>query len=145
MQDIITREIVIKASKERVYTAITDPKQIVNWFPDAIEGSLAVGERPILSFGEHGKNQIYVEAAQPHDYFAYRWMPGGADSLGDTLTKPNTLVEFRLTENEGRTTVTMTESGFAALPSEMAERSFNQNSGGWDYMLGRLEKQFTGA
>jgi uncharacterized protein YndB with AHSA1/START domain len=142
MQDTIQREITIKAPKERVYAAIADPEQIVKWFPNAIEGSLNVGERPILNFGEHGKNQIYIEAAQPHDYFAFRWVPGSSNVMGDVLTMPHTLVEFRITESDGSTKVAMTESGFAALPAEVAENSFKQNSGGWDYMLGRLENLF---
>ncbi|RYG67153.1 hypothetical protein EON80_14125, partial [bacterium] len=111
MQDTIQREITIKAPKSRVYAAIADPKQIVNWFPDIVEGSLEVGERPIFEFTGHGRNQIYVEAAQPHDYFAYRWVPGANHVLGDVLTMPNTLVEFRLAETDGVTTVTLQESG----------------------------------
>lgn len=38
MQDAIIREITVKASQERVYQAITDPAEIIKWFPDAIEG-----------------------------------------------------------------------------------------------------------
>lgn len=143
MQDTIQREIVIKAPKERVYAAITDPRQIINWFPDAIEGTLEVGERPIFEFTGYGRNQIYVEAAQPHDYFAYRWVPGADHVLGDVLTMPNTLVEFRLAESAGVTTVTLLESGFASLPPEVAAECLKQNSGGWDFMLGRLETSFT--
>jgi len=143
MQDTIQREITIKASKERVYAAIADPKQMISWFPDAIEGTLEVGERPIFDFGEYGKNQIYIEAAQPHEYFAYRWIPGANHFIGDVLTRANTLVEFRLAETGGITKVTMLESGFASLPIEVAEECLNQNTGGWEYMLGRLEKRFT--
>jgi len=58
MQDTIVREITVKAPKERVYTAITDPTQIIKWFPDAVEGKLEAGERPVFDFGEYGKNQI---------------------------------------------------------------------------------------
>jgi len=140
MQDTIVREITVKAPKERVYKAITDPKQIVTWFPDAIEGTLEVGERPIFNFGKHGKNQIYVEAANPYDYFAYRWVPGSNNVTGDVLTVPNTLVEFRIETSEGMTKVTLTESGFASLPAEVAQKSFEQNSGGWEFMISRLEK-----
>jgi uncharacterized protein YndB with AHSA1/START domain len=139
MQDVITKEIIVKADKERVYAAITDPTQIVKWFPDVIEGTLEVGERPIFIFTkENHKAQIYVEAATPHDYFAYRWVPGGT-TLGDVLTLTNTLVEFFLEESEGGTKVTLKESGFSSLPSEMAEKCFNENSGGWEFMIGRLK------
>ncbi|MDQ3238900.1 MAG: SRPBCC family protein [bacterium] len=140
MQNTIVREITIKASKESIYKAITDPELIISWFPDKVEGKLEVGERPILDFGVHGKNQIYVESARPYTYFAYRWIPGSSHFLGDVLTKPNTLVEFYIEESEGKSRVTVKESGFASLPAEIAEQCFNDNSGGWEYMIGRLEK-----
>jgi uncharacterized protein YndB with AHSA1/START domain len=141
MQDTIIREITVKANKERVYKAITDPKEIVTWFPDAIEGSaLEVGERPILNFGEHGKSQIYVEAANPFEYFAYRWVPGSVGMIGDVLKVPNTLVEFHIEDLGEGAKVTVKESGFASLPAEVAEKSFKQNSGGWEFMMNRLEK-----
>jgi len=145
MQDIIQREILIKATKERIFDAITNPEQVVLWFPDTVEGIYKVGEQPIFGFGEHGKNQLYIVEARPYEYFAYRWVPGSNHFLGDVLTVPNTLVEFRIEElKEGSCKVTLTESGFAKLPIEVAKESFNQNSGGWDFMLGRLVKYFTG-
>lgn len=141
MQDAIIREITVKATKERVYKAITDPKEIITWFPDAIEGSLEVGQRPILSFtSQNHKTQLYIEAAKPYEYFAYRWVPGSTGIVGDVLTVPSTLVEFRIEELEEGTKVTVQESGFSSLPSEVAEQSFKQNSGGWGHMMGRLEK-----
>ncbi|MDB5170311.1 MAG: Aha1 domain superfamily [Candidatus Saccharibacteria bacterium] len=141
MQDTIVREITVKAAKERVYKAITDPEQIIAWFPDAIEGTLEAGQRPIFTFTkENHKTQIYVEAANPFEYFAYRWVPGGTGIIGDVLTVPNTLVEFHIEELGEETKITLKESGFSSLPSEVAEKSFNQNSGGWGYMMGRLEK-----
>ena len=77
MQDTIKREISIRAPRERVYAAIADPKQITSWFPDAVEGTLSEGERPLFVFEGHGKSQIYIVKMQPHDYFAFRWIPGG--------------------------------------------------------------------
>ena len=142
MQDVIIREIIVKATKERVYKAITDPKEIITWFPDAIEGgTLEVDQRPIFIFenGEH-KSQTYIEAARPFEYFAYRWVPGSTGFIGDVLAVSNTLVEFLIEELEGGTKVTVKESGFASLPAEVAEECFNQNSGGWEYMMDRLEK-----
>lgn len=143
MQDTIEREIIIKAPKAQVYAAIADPKQIIAWFPDTIEGGLNEGDQPIFDFGGHGKTQIYVETARPDDYFAYRWVPGANNYVGNVREVPNTLVEFRIVEADGTSTLTLTESGFVKLPKEVAEESLKQNTGGWALMLGRLEKHLT--
>ncbi len=141
MQDVIEREIIVKAPRERVYKAITDPEQIISWFTDSLEGgTLEVGQSPIFNFKGHGKTQIYVEAAKPVEYFAYRWVPGASGIIGDVLAVPNTLVEFYLEEAGEGTKIKLKESGFASLPPEVAEKSFGENSGGWEFMLNRLEK-----
>jgi len=146
LQDAIEREITVRATKERVFQAITDPKQITVWFPNAIEGTLDVGESPVFDFGDGGRYRIFVEAVQPHEYFAYRWVPANVDNstgfLGDVLARPNTLVEFRLEDVLAGTLVKLKESGFASLPAAIAEKSLGQNSGGWDFMLERLVKVF---
>lgn len=143
MQDTIQREITINASKERIYEAIANPKQVTKWFPETLEGSYEVGQQPVFGFGEHGKSQVCIIAADPHEYFAYRWVPGSNHYLGDVLKVPNTLVEFRITEHaNGKCKVTLTESGFASLPKDLMESALAQNSRGWDFMLGRLEKYF---
>ncbi|WP_339669797.1 SRPBCC family protein [Dasania marina] len=135
MQDVIKREITIKATKEHIYNAIAIADQLVRWFPETLEGNYKVGEQPVFGFGEYGKNQVYIVAAKPHEYFAYRWVPGANNFLGDVLTVATTLVEFIIEEKpEGQCKVTLIESGFAALPAE----AFTENSGGWDFMLGRL-------
>ena len=147
MQDTIEREITVRAPKERVFKAITDPKQMVAWFPDAVEGTIEAGERPTLDFGDGFKVQIYVLAVDPHDYFAYNWVPCNcaADAvLGDVLAEPHTLVEFRLQETPDGTIVRVKESGFASLPPESAEKLFGGNSEGWEYMMGRLETLLSG-
>ena len=143
MQNIIQREITINASRERIYEAISNPEKVVLWFPETIEGPYAVGEQPIFGFGEHGRNQVYIIDAVPVEYFAFRWIPGGNHFIGDVLSVVTTLVEFRISdEQNGACTVSLTETGFASLSEEIAEASFKQNSGGWDFMLGRLESYF---
>lgn len=141
MQNEIKREIEIKASKEAIYEAIANPEKVVKWFPETLEGEYKVGHQPIFGFGEHGKNQILVIEAAPHEYFAYRWVPGASHYLGDINKTTSTLVEFHISQiNESLCKVTLTESGFAKLPDEVREKAFKQNSGGWDFMLDRLQK-----
>jgi len=143
MQNIIQRDIIVNASKESVYEAIADPVQVTKWFPETLEGDYQVGGYPIFGFGDHGKNQVFIVAAKPHEYFAYRWMPGATNFLGDVLTVANTLVEFKITTLAAdKCKVTLIESGFADLPTDLKEAAFNQNSGGWDFMLDRFEKYF---
>lgn len=141
-RDSIIKEIIINAPQDRVYKAISTPEQITTWFPEAIEGTLAVGDRPILDFGEHGKNQIFVESAKPNEYFAYRWIPGSRHFIGDVLTEKNTLVEFFIETVDNGTKVTLKESGFTELPADTRDQKFSENTGGWDYMLKRLTNLF---
>jgi len=138
MQDAITKEIIVKAPKERVYEAITDPQQITQWFPDAVDGTLEVGKQAIFTFEGYGNSSVLVVDAQPYDYFAYRWIPGGANIVDDLTTVQTTLVEFRLSTEGTGTKVSLTESGFASLPSDIAESSLKDNSGGWEHMMNRL-------
>lgn len=144
MQDTIIREVIIAASQEDIYDAIANPEKLTQWFPDALEGSYAVGEQPLFVFEGHGKVHTYIVDAKPYEYFAYKWVPGNTSFVGDVRTVPHTLVEFRIEpENEGTCKVTLTESGFAALPEDMGEKALGMNSGGWDYyMLEAFPKYF---
>ena len=143
MQNEIKREITIYAPKERIFAAIAEPDRVVKWFPETLEGDYVVGEQPVFGFGEHGKNRIYVVAAEPHHYFAYRWVPGANHFMGDVLSVQTTLVEFRIEElADCSCKLTLTESGFAALPTDLMTSAFDQNSGGWDFMLDRLQHYF---
>jgi uncharacterized protein YndB with AHSA1/START domain len=142
IQDSIEKEIVVRASKERVYAALTTPDQLVKWFPVGAEGKFDTGERPVLDFGEYGKFKIYVVAANPYDYFAYRCVPGSVycpqGFLGDVLEHPNTLVEFTLETVEGGTRVHLKESGIASLPAEVIEKTLEGNDAGWAFMISRF-------
>ena len=143
MQDTIVKEFTTTASKERVFQAISDPSQMVKWFPDSIEGSIKKDERAAFTFNGHGTAPVYIVAVEPNDYFAYRWVPGSIkdENVGrDILEHPTTLVEFRLEEVDGGTKVSLKESGFSAIPEEAAAKAFEQNSNGWGFMFGRLEK-----
>ena len=144
IQDTIEKEIVVRASKERVYAALTTPEQFVKWFAIGVEGKFDTGERPVLDFGEFGKFKIFVVAADPFDYFAYRCVPGSIycpkGFLDDVLQEPNTLVEFTLESVDGGTRIRVKESGIASLPAEVIEETLKGNDAGWTFMIGRLEE-----
>lgn len=139
MQNEIKREISINASQKRVYEAIANPELVIKWFPDAVEGDYLPGKQTVFKFGDCGRTQIYVQDAIPYTYFAYRWVPGAHNFEGDVLTAANTLVEFFVeATGDNSCKVILTESGFASLPADMMQDSFNQNSKGWEHMMSRL-------
>lgn len=144
IQVSIEKEIVVRASKERTYAALTTPDQFVKWFSVGVEGKFETGERPVVDFGEFGKFKIYVVAANPYDYFAYRCVPGSVycpqGFLGDVLEHPNTLVEFTLETVAGGTKLHLKESGIASLPAEIIEQTLSGNDAGWTFMINRLEE-----
>lgn len=144
VQDTIQKEVHIKASREAVYAALTDPVQLAGWFPDAVEGEIKPGERPVFDFGQYGRHSAYVVATDPYHYVAYRWIPGSVyvpqGFIGDVLHEPNTLCEFHLEEVDGGTRVRLVESGFASLPEQYYAKSIEDNTSGWNIMMVRLKE-----
>ncbi len=151
-KDHVEREIVIKASRERVFAALINPNAFPTWGPEKIEGKVEPGERPILDFGPSGGGRVavYVVAVDPPKHFAFRWMQGVTDPkklLLDPLLGHNTLVEFHLDDVEGGTRVRVVESGLSKLPAipGMGVDQARENMGkGWQLMLGGLGQSFDG-
>lgn len=143
IQDTIERTVVAKAPIERVYRAIATSDGLATWFPKSVKGEIAPGKSAVFCFEGCGDCSVYIVSAEPHTYFAYRWIPGSAGTvIGDVLSVPNTLVEFRLHEVDEGTRIEMVESGFASLPPEVYESSLRENTSGWDGELAELVELF---
>jgi hypothetical protein len=56
-----------------------------------------------------------------------------------------TLVEFVLDEVAGGTKLTITESGFDAIPLARRAEAFRMNDGGWAEQIRNIEAYVTGA
>ena len=68
----------LNAAPERVFRAWADPEELARWFPERIEGGLAVGSRSVLVWSER---RVWWEVleAHPSRSFVFRW-PGVADN-----------------------------------------------------------------
>lgn len=135
MQDSIERSIVINAPIDRVFQGV------ISDFFKAWDGELIPDTHGHFNFGEWGKSSVHLIAYQPPSYLAYRWVPGTIFE-GDIYEKGCTLVEFRLTESGGATTLVLKESGFASIPEERYREAMDNNTAGWDEEIANFAKLF---
>ncbi len=135
MADSIVKTIELKAPIERVWRAITNHEEFGTWFRVKLDGPFAVDE---LSTGhitypgyEHLKWEARVKQMEKPHLFAFTWHPYAIDPNTDYSHEPPTLVEFRLKEIAGGTHLTITESGFDAIPEGRRPEALRMNEGGW--------------
>lgn len=139
MTNEIEKTIDLKAPVERVWRALTDHEEFGAWFRVKVDGpfepgGLSTGRITIPGF-EHVKWEATIVAMEAPAYFAYRWHPYAVDPDVDYSGEPTTLVEFRLEAAGGGTRLTVTESGFEALPDHRRPDALRMNTGGWEAQL----------
>jgi uncharacterized protein YndB with AHSA1/START domain len=141
--DRIEKKIEIKAPPGRVWRALTDYREFGEWFRVKIEGPFIVGQAArgqILHPGyEHVTWQVVIAAIEPERLFSFRWHPYAIDPGTDYSSEAPTLVEFRLEETADGTLLTLTESGFGAIPSGRAAEAFRMNDNGWTQQMKNIE------
>jgi len=146
--DRIHKEITLRAPLSRVWRALTDSVEFGQWFGVRLEGPFRVGEEfqgPITHPGyEHLTLKAVVQRMDPEHGFAFRWRPHAMDPNLDYSNDPTTLVEFQLKETAEGTVLTVTESGFDALPKEHRKEAFVRNDGGWTQQIKNIEKHVDG-
>jgi uncharacterized protein YndB with AHSA1/START domain len=153
--DRIEKQLVLRASRERVWSAISEARQFGSWFGVELKGEFVAGatvigriaatkvdpevaklQQPYIGF----PFEIRIERMEPMDLFSFRWHPYAVDRSADYSAEPMTLVEFRLQELVQGTLLTITESGFNCIPLERRAKAFTSNDGGWAHQLQLIEK-----
>lgn len=140
--DAITREIVVRAPRARVWRALTDSQEFGRWFRVQLAGPFVPGERAqgrITWPGyEHLTFEVFVERLEPERVFSWRWHPFAVDPRRDYSQEPTTLVVFELEEIPEGTRVRVTESGFDRIPLERRAEAFRMNAQGWGQQVDNL-------
>jgi uncharacterized protein YndB with AHSA1/START domain len=75
----------LDAPPYRVYRAWSSPEALSEWFPTAVEGSLATGTRSTLVFPDQ-RVWWEVTAAEPYTLFQFRWPWLPDDAWVSTVT-----------------------------------------------------------
>jgi uncharacterized protein YndB with AHSA1/START domain len=153
MTDKIEKTTILKAPLAKVWNAISDSAAFGTWFGMTIDGPFVEGRTVSGAIAktqvddEIAKHQepfvgmrcdLKIERIVPLKAFAFRWHPGAEPDVGPDA--PTTLVTFELEEVAGGTRLTITESGFEALPLERRAKAFADNEGGWEAQLGLVAK-----
>ncbi|MEQ9347704.1 MAG: SRPBCC family protein [Thalassospira sp.] len=144
MLNTIEKSIEIKASRARVWQALTDHRQFGAWFGVDIEAPFTVGEvsngKITIEGFTHVPWNSTIKAMEEPAYFAYTWHPYAVDPKVDYTDEPETLVEFWLEETEGQTSVRVRETGFDNLPSHRVAEALRANTNGWGFQLENIKK-----
>jgi len=142
--DRIEKRVVLRASRARVWRAITDAQEFGAWFRVNLEGTFAKGAtirgRITHPGYEHLTMEVLVERIEPERYFSYRWHPYPIDPKKDYSVEPTTLVEFMLEEMDDGTAVTIVESGFDRIPLDRRAEAFRMNARGWAGQIKNLAR-----
>jgi uncharacterized protein YndB with AHSA1/START domain len=139
VHDLIEREILIEASRERVWAVLTEAKHVAGWFGDSAEIDLRPGGKASFGWTEYGIHQAVVDRVEPPEFFSYRWAHR-ADT--EPVEGSSTLVEFTLTEVFAGTLLRIVETGFASLHGTEADQdqAVRENTEGWTSELAELKE-----
>jgi uncharacterized protein YndB with AHSA1/START domain len=142
--DRIVKQVTLRASRTRVWRAISDHREFGAWFGAALETPFVVDQpvRGRITYPgyEHLMFEAHVERMEPERYFAMRWHPASIDPKVDYSKEPTTLVEFQLEDTAGGTLLTITESGFDKLPASRRADAFRLNDSGWSEQTESITK-----
>ena len=141
--DCIEKQIVLRATRSRVWRALTDPNEFGTWFRVKLETGFAPGQKATgavtYSGYEHVRFEATVERMEQERLFAFRWHPYAVDPKVDYSKEPTTLVEFKLADHPDGTLLSVVESGFDKVPAHRRGEAFLRNSEGWEIQLRNIE------
>lgn len=147
-EDQVVRTALVAAPRARVWKAISEVHAFSAWFGGedmTIEGTMAPGANLTSRFGEGAPEPFCtIERVEPEDRVVFRWVPFEVPPGEDPNGLPHTRVVIALSDEPGGTLVTVTESGFAALPPEHRARAA-RNGDGWAIAVQGLAQHLIGA
>jgi uncharacterized protein YndB with AHSA1/START domain len=115
--ELIRREILLPASPGEVWEALTDGKQVSEWFGAEVEMVPRLGGRVRFRWGDGDERGAVIEAFEAERLLVLRWLPFQKDADGKTRRRPSTKVRFTLRPREGGTQLAVQET-FPIPPQE---------------------------
>jgi uncharacterized protein YndB with AHSA1/START domain len=153
--DRIEKKIFLRATRERVWRAISDSKEFGEWFGIQAEGLFKAGAKMRAAIVGTKVNDEVAAAQQKHSgipfeliidkiesqrLFSFRWHPHAVERGANYDHEPTTLVTFTLDDAPGGILLTVTETGFDHIPLARRATAFEANSNGWAVVLTLIEE-----
>jgi uncharacterized protein YndB with AHSA1/START domain len=142
MTDRIIKIVELKAPLSRVWRALSDPTEFGQWFRVKLDGPFTPGAvstgRMTYPGYEHYPWLAVVERMEHERLLAFRWHDFDEKSGIDVSKQPTTRVEFRLQPTAEGTRLTITESGFEALPDHRRLEVLRGNTEGWNIQANNI-------
>jgi len=144
--DRVERSILINASRERVWRALTNAEEFGAWFGADLSGqAFKPGERARGKFSHEEFPDSYfdavVERIEPQDMMSFYWHPFAVDPAVDYSQEEPTLVTFTLKDAPGNgILLTVVESGFDKVPAHRRRKAFEMHSSGWEFQLQNIAR-----
>ena len=125
--DEVRKELEIDAPRERVWRAVTEPDELLGWFPThGAEVDLRPGGLVRFRW-EHDADEGVVVEVEPPRRLVFDWRP-------ERSGRPYTRVTITLEGIGERTRIVLVESGFSALTEQIRQG----NDTGWSEELDEL-------
>jgi uncharacterized protein YndB with AHSA1/START domain len=132
--DRIERTISVAQPPEKVWAAITTAEGLGTWFGQKATVDLRVGGLAQLTWDGGYTNELRIERLDPPRVFGWTWAISGLPEDDPRRT----YVEFTLEPDAAGTRLTVVETGFAQLPSDLHTGAYGGNAEGWQKELDEL-------
>lgn len=157
--DRIEKRVLLRAPLARVWRAISDAEEFGTWFGVRFDGPFAAGKPVTGRMVPTSVDREVAESQKPYEgqrfefnieriesmrLFSFRWHPYAVDRTMDYSKEPTTLVAFELEETAEGTRLTVTESGFDAIPLARRAKAFEMNEKGWAAQVKLIKKYLAG-
>ncbi len=131
-----THELIIDATPEMVWKAITEARELENWFPFGAESELGLGGSITYAWGEAFKGVSLIEAWSPPHHLRTTWIEAATEEGGDPSRALR--VDWHIEAQGGRTVLRLVHSGFGQDAS--FDDEYEGTRSGWSFELRSLRQ-----
>jgi uncharacterized protein YndB with AHSA1/START domain len=148
--DRIERKILLKASRARVWRALSNAEEFGGWFGVDFKGQAFVAGKSakgrITYPGyEHLVMEVLIERVVPERLLSWHWHPAAIEAGVDYSQEPTTLVVFEIEDGDGGVILSVVESGLDKIPLARRATVFRLNTSGWDTQIKNIERHVAAA